>query len=368
MFCLPALSFVRRIRHTVQRTVLAYVFFTAALFLPAAAQEVPTRVIVFVADGAGTAHWTAARLTIEDPAFVRLPSVGLVDTRGWEHTVTASAAAATALATGVRTFKGSLALGPDSTARRTVLETARGRGMATGLVTTTRLTDATPAAFCVHHGSRDHAEAARQMAQAGVTVLLGGGRTWFERYPDGDAPSLLDGLRQRYTYVADAAAFRALDPDTVESLLGLFAPGDMGMAPQRAPSLVEMTSTALAILHRNPQGFFLLVENEEPDTQAHRNASFEIIAREMRALDDAIRVGLAYQERHPETLIVALGDHETGGLAIVADSTGPVARYITTGHTAALLPVFARGPGAEQFTGVLTNARVGELLLEAVGR
>jgi alkaline phosphatase len=199
-------------------------------------------------------------------------------------------------------------------------------------------------------------------------VLLGGGRSWFEQYPDSDAPSLLEGLRQRYTYVADAATFRALDPDTVESLLGLFAPGDMDLAPERAPTLVEMTRTALAILERNAEGFFLLVENEEPDTQAHRNAPFQIIAREMQALDDAIRVGLAYQDRHPETLIVVTGDHETGGLAIVSGSDGLEARYITTGHTAALIPVFAGGPGAERFAGVLDNARVGQHLLEAVAR
>jgi alkaline phosphatase len=340
--------------------------------LPAActtAQEVPTRVILFVPDGAGAGIWTIGRLTIDDPAFEQLPVIGLVDTRGSEHTVSESAATATAYSTGVRTFEGGLAVGPDSTPLTTVLEVARDRGMATGLITTTLITDATPAAFCAHYTSRDHAEVARQMAEAGVTLLLGGGRGWFERVVDADSVSLLNRMKERYTYVDSAPAFHALDPDTVTALLGLFARGDVALAPQREPTLAEMTSFALEMLGRDDEGFFLLVENEETDTQTHRNEPFEVLAPEVQAFDDAIRIGLEYQRRHPETLIVVVGDHETGGLSIVTDRAGhPDARYTTTGHTAALLPVFAGGPGAEAFGAVLDNSRVGELLLEAVRR
>jgi len=335
----------------------------------AGAQEEPARVILFVADGAGTGHWTAARLTIEDPAFLHLPALGLIDTRGSDHTVTESAASATALATGVRTQEHMISLGPDSMPRRTVLELAAERGRSTGLVTTTLLTDATPAAFCAHYDSRNHAELAKQMAVAGVTVLMGGGRAWFWRVQDRDSTRLLERIQRDYSYVDTDSAFYALDPDTLDNLAGLFAERDMQLAPERSPSLAAMTETALAILGRNPRGFFLMVENEETDTQAHENQPFGVIAREMRAFDDAIRVGLEYQMRHPETLIVVLGDHETGGLSIVTDRDGePEARYTTTGHTAAMLPVFAGGPGADQFRGIIPNYRVGELLMDAVGR
>jgi alkaline phosphatase len=335
----------------------------------AGAQEGAARVILFVADGAGAGHWTAARLTIEDPAFVRLPTVGLIDTRGSDHTVTESAASASAYATGVRTQEHMISLGPDSMPRRTVLELAAELGRSTGLITTTRLTDATPAAFCAHYDSRNHAEVAKQMAAAGVTVLMGGGRAWFWRVMDEDSTRLLQRLQADYAYVETDSAFRDLDSDTLSNLVGLFADRDMALAPERAPTLAAMTETALAILDRNPRGFFLMVESEETDTQAHDNEPFEVLARELRAFDDAVRIGLEYQRRHPETLIVVLGDHETGGLSIVTGRDGrPEARYTTTGHTAAMLPVFAGGPGADQFGGIIPNSRVGELLMEAIDR
>ena len=130
-----------------------------------------------------------------------------------------------------------------------------------------------------------------------------------------------------------------------------------------------MTEVALEILSRNDEGFFLLVENEETDTQAHRNEPLDVIAREMAAFDDAVRVAVAYQDRHPETLIVVTSDHETGGMSITADSTGSVqAAYLTGSHTGELVPIFAHGPGADGFGSVMPNERVGQLLLEFVRR
>ncbi len=89
----------------------------------------------------------------------------------------------------------------------------------------------------------------------------------------------------------------------------------------------------------------------------------------MLDFDAAVAVALEYREKHPETLIVVTGDHETGGLALQYDSTRTlVARYTTGSHTAAMVPLFAVGPEAERFGGISTNARVGALLLEIVGR
>ncbi len=334
---------------------------------PAEAQPGPPRVIVFVADGAGIGHWTIARITLERPIVDEFPVVGLVDTRGADHLVTESAASATAYATGTRTFRRALSVGPDSQPRPTVLEAARDGGLATGLVTTTYLTDATPAAFCAHYPWRNQGAVARQMAAQRVTVLLGGGRAVFERAIMEDSTTALATMRRHYTFVETAQQLRTLDLDTVNLLFGLFADRDLPLAPTRAPTLAEMTRTALTVLDRDPDGFFLLVENEETDTQAHGNRAFEVLAAEMRATDQAIREAVAYQNRHPETLIVVVGDHETGGLAVVSDSLGaPVVRYVTGGHTAALVPLFARGPGAERFAGMLANELVGRLLLAAV--
>lgn len=358
-----------RARHLLSAGIGAVTVGAAAVAAEACVRviEPPRRVILFVADGAGVGHWSVARVTLDSLAVEAFPSVGLIDTRGYGHLVTESAASATAFATGVETFEGALGVGPDSLPRRTVLEAAQAQGLATGLITTTFLTDATPAAFVAHYPSRDHREVARQIGAQDVTVLLGGGRLAFASTRRADSTIVLDVMRQRYTYVTTADELAAVNPDTTGHLLGLFADQDMPAAAQRRPSLADMTAAALDILDRNPRGYFLLVENEDTDTRAHANESFGSLADEMRAVDEAVRVALVYQARHPETLIVVLGDHETGGLSLLADTTGqPALRYTTRGHTAAMVPVFARGPGSSALRGVLTNERVGQILMERV--
>jgi len=353
------------------RSLLKYLS-VAFILLPfgniPASGQMPRRVVLFVADGAGTAHWSVARLVRSHLAVDEFPVVGLIDTRDAHAIVTESSAAGTSYAIGMRTFQGALGLGPDSQPRPTALERARANGLAVGLMTTTAITDATPAAFTAHYPSRDHLEVAREMASQRIDVLMGGGRRSFAAAMFHDSTTALERLRARDTYVGNAAELRALDLDTVTTLAALLADDDLPLAPERDPSLAQMTQTALTVLDRNPQGFFLLVENEETDTQAHANRPFATIAREMEAFDDAVRTGLEYQNAHPETLLLVLGDHETGGMTILSDSNGePVLRYTTRGHTAAMVPLFARGPGAERFSGLHANEDVGKLLAEAVG-
>ena len=130
-----------------------------------------------------------------------------------------------------------------------------------------------------------------------------------------------------------------------------------------------MMTTALDILDRNPEGFFLMVENEGSDTEAHANVERDVLVAEMLDFDDAVRIALEYQERHPETLIVVTADHETGGISLNPDQErNVILGYSTDDHTAAMVPLFARGPGAERFGGLQENWQIGQLLLRAVKR
>ncbi|MGH7570578.1 MAG: alkaline phosphatase [Gemmatimonadota bacterium] len=314
--------------------------------------------IFFVADGAGIAHWSAAWLEGDSLAVAAFPVVGLVDTGNTTGSHVESASSATAFAIGERTIYGAIGVGADQEPRPTVLEVAEAGGLATGLVTTTFLLDATPAAFAAHVSSRNQwARIARQMLDQDIEVLMGDGLAWFDSLP----------IRERYTVVTTPEELRAVDVDEVARVLGLFDIDRVSDPDQRAPSLAEMTGTALAILDRDPDGFFLLVENEHTDHRAHDNAPLATIQAEVADIDRAIRVALDYRARRPETLIVVTGDHETGGLAVVPDSTGALeAEYVTTGHSLELVPLFAIGPGAEAFAGIRTNADVGRLLLERV--
>ena len=338
---------------------------------PADPSEIPTSIILLLADGAGLAHWTLASYADEGLAVRSMRTVGLVDTRGADHTVSGSAPTATAYAIGARSRMGYVGVDADGDPMETVLEAAMARGKSTGLITTTAIVDATPAAFGAHNRSRyDYGPIAREMATKGITVLMGGGRAAFRPDAQADGTDLLSRVRGEHSYVETIAALRDVDPDTVESLVGLFAEGEMGIRSERgADALTTMTSTALDILGRNPDGFFLMVENEESDTQSHGNAAEEIVTTEMLDFDAAVRLALAYRADHPGTLVLVTSDHETGGLSLPHDEDREIViQYSTGSHTGALVPLFASGPGADRFGGIIRNDEVGRILLEMVGR
>lgn len=390
-------------------------------------QPAPRRIILYIGDGVGTAYWSAARFAADALAVERMKVMGLVDTRSSDSDVTDSAAGATAYAAGIRTFNGAIGVGPDSQAVKTVLEAARDRGWATGLVATSSVTHATPASFAAHVKSRaSEFEIAKQMADARVNVLLGGGTRYFDRAFRPDSLDLLGRLRSQYTFITRADELVKAGDRSVRKLAGLFASTQMEAAPTRSPTLPDMTGAALDVLSRDPDGFFLMVEGSQPDWRGHANEPLDAVTAEMLDFDRAIGVGLDFQQRNPGTLVLVVADHETGGLALdlVQDSTALMAtsrqiqaamewmaqtrgfasdaqralddsawrqmaaavgrmraraaergqaisltaRYTTPEHTGEMVPLFASGPGAERFGGIIDNFRVGQILLEIVGR
>ncbi len=393
---------VKRGTRALLRIVLA-AFVIAGLgpWQPIGAQDPPRRVILLIGDGAGISYWSAALLAAESLAVQAFPVVGLVDTRASDSKVTDSAASATAYATGVRTYNGAIGVAPDTTELETVLEMAQKRSMATGLIATSRITHATPASFAAHVPSRlMEWEIGRQILEHDVTVVMGGGWAIYDPAERPDSLDLLTQIRERYTYIETPHELAALEVDTVRCLFGMFAPSHMPGAvrpevtlrdtviqitsdsvtvdssttvadttwvPYRSPTLPEMTFAALEVLDKDADGFFLMVEGSQPDWRGHGNQPLATIEAEMLDLDRAVGVALEYRERRPETLIVVLADHETGGLALQYDSIGTFREaYTTLSHTAEMIPLFAIGPGAERFGGIVRNDRIGQLLIEAV--
>ena len=338
----------------------------------------PTRVVLLIGDGMGTAHWTAARSASRGLAVERFTTAGLVDTRSTSSWITDSAAGGTAYATGVRTFNGAIGVGPDSLPVPNVLEVVRARGWATGIVATSSVTHATPASFVAHVPSRaQEFDIAADIVRSQVDVFLGGGTRWFDRAVRPDSSDLLGTVRSTHAFVASAAELAALDLASTTRLAGLFTENEMPPAPERTPALAEMTRAALAVLARDPDGSFLMVEGSQPDWQAHDNAPIEALTAEVLDFDAAIGVALDWADANPGTLVLVVADHETGGLAVelTPDSVHvqgeprrPFADYTSTGHTGGMTPLFAAGPGAHLFGGIKDNFRVGQLLQELVGR
>ena len=187
---------------------------------PGAAQR---RVILFIGDGVGVSYWSAARLAADNLAVSQIKVIGLVDTRSANSPITDSAAGATAYSTGIRTFNGAIGMGPDSQPAETVLEAAKKKGWATGLVATSSVTDATPASFAAHVPSRlQQFDIARQMTTVAPDVILGGGTRWFDPTVRPDREDLLARLDSTHTVVTDAAVFEGLRDSTITRLVGLF--------------------------------------------------------------------------------------------------------------------------------------------------
>ena len=290
---------------------------------PAArAPERPTNVILMIADGCGTASATLARGLAGRPLTLDSILVGQVETRSTSSRVTDSAAAATAFASGVKTDNRMLGRDPTGRDVPTLFERARERGMATGLVAKSAITDATPAAFAAHvHNRAAEDSIAVQELDHGVDVILGGGREWF--LPSGSGGSRKDSLdlvaraKQRgWTYVETPAQLAGV---TRGPLLGLFAPGDMSFAldrdAKRQPSLPEMAAKALELLASSRRGFVLMIEGSLVDHAAHANDPASH-ARELLEYDETVREVLRFARRNGRTLVVSTADHETGGLGL----------------------------------------------------
>ncbi|TVR63178.1 MAG: alkaline phosphatase [Gemmatimonadales bacterium] len=350
----------------------------------------PRSIIVLIGDGMGAAYFTAARLHKGELAMERMEVGGLMDQRSATSLVTGSAEAATALATGVRTYGGAIGVGlacpdlmaADSAAMRAdpaacdplegVFDVAHGARMSTGLVASSSVTHATPAGFGAKVPRRGwQAEIANQYMEGPIQVILGGGQGWF----DGRRGTFDDDRLTPFCAAAEVDCllsveeFEAHQPSSQRRLVGLFAEDGMPRYTEgRSPSLPAMTRMALDVLAGNPSGFVLMVEGSQPDWLGHANAPFHEIAAESADFDDAVEVALDFQDQHPDVLVLVLSDHETGGLALLPDGDSLVAAYSSTGHTGEMVPLFAHGPGAMAFGGIRDNDEIGGTLVEMVRR
>jgi alkaline phosphatase len=314
-------------------------------------------VVLFVGDGMGLSMLaTVDALARRRLAMSRMPVTGLVRTNSRSGPISDSGAGGTAFATGFKTTNATIGMTPDGQARRTILEAAARRdAFATGVVTTSYLTDATPAAFLAHVRDRDlYDPIARQMIASRADVLLGGGQ------PTVFTDSLRHAARQRGFAVGDS----------LEGFLGAGARGDstarwLGLFPERAgrfdkmhgPPLPEVTAAALQKLRQRGERFFLLVEQEGTDAAGHINR-LPNTRQDLRELDRAVAQVLRFAARPAtgRTLVLVAADHDTGGLAITDTEGGQAtARWNTFGHTATWTPLLAYGPGAWRFTGVMPN-------------
>lgn len=333
-------------------------------------KEIPEiRNIVFmIGDGMGLAAVYSAMTVSHHPLNIeRCNIIGLQKTFSSDNYITDSGAAGTAFASGNKTNNGVIGMDSQGKPVKSILEIAKENGLATGLVSTSAITDATPASFIAHESGKNHPEdIAKDFLKAGVDVFIGGGYDHFANRTDN--LNLIESLKERGYKVETSV--NALLKSTSLKLAGLVAPvNNPYRLDGRGEMLPASSRKAIELLNKNPKGFFLMIEGSEIDLAAHAKDTPAFID-EILDFDDAAGEVLDFAKNDGHTLVVITADHETGGVAIIGGNIRAhraILNFPTKGHTAVMVPVFAYGPGAEKFGGIYDNTALFQKFLTSYG-
>lgn len=300
--------------------------------------------IILIGDGMGPAQITLARLYAQkylgqdklalDDILVGANSTYAGDSsyKGQSGIVTDSAASATAFGTGVKTYNGAISVTNEEVSKpvASVITAAQEIGKATGLISTARITHATPAAYASNVRQRGMEDAiASQYLESGVDVLLGGG----ERHFVASEEESTYGRSKRKDGIHLVSQFEDAGYEVVynkeqllnasgDQLLGFFDDSHVPYNLDRGsetPELSDMLSKAIDVLEKDEDGFVVMLEGGRIDHAGHANDLHSNVL-EMLEFDRAVKTALDYAKSHPETSVMITADHETGGLTIGRDS------------------------------------------------
>ena len=324
----------------------------------------PKNIILMIGDGMGLAHVYSAMTANGGHLFLEnFKNIGFSKTYSSDNYITDSAAGGTALSSGIKTYNGAIGVDPDKKPVPNIREMAEKKGLKTGLVSTSAITHATPASFIAHASSRSsYEDIAADFLKTNIDVFIGGGIKNFEDRKDGK--NLSKELKDKGYQVL----YNIEDIQKIKSgkLAGFTAQEHDAPMPERGEILVPATQTAINLLSQGKKGFFLMVEGSEIDFLAHENKTPGVVL-ETLDFDRAIGAALKFAASNGETLIIVTADHETGGMTLNGGdykSGKVIGKFTSGGHTGIAVPVYAFGPGAEQFTGFMENTDIAKKMMK----
>lgn len=356
-----------------KRTILSIICCIAVIY--AFSQNKPKNVILMIGDGMGMAQVNTLYYLNPNSALWQFPYRGTSMTYCLSDSITDSAAGGSALSTGKKTTKGYIALNRDSTANETLMEWAIKQKMATGIVVTSAMTDATPASFYAHVPNRSqYEEIAKQFIYSNIDFAVGGYLNNFLPNKRKDKLNLIDSLEQKGYQIIYSLEdlLKATDMKTV----GFLSEKKPPKAAKRGNWLAEATRQALEKLAKDPQGFVLMIEGSQIDWACHVN-DYKYFKQEILDFDRAIKVVYDFAKTNQETLVVVTADHECGGMTLSPRinnlSKEKAARYLVNYvlfsslyHTNADVPVFSFGPGADNFQGKMNNIDIHDKIIRLI--
>ena len=319
----------------------------------------PKNIILAIADGSGLNHITVSRLAIGGPDYKlyidQLPVAGISSTHAYENLITDSAAAATAWATGNKTKNRYLSVDKDKKELTTIFEMLDDKGYLKGIVATSSVTHATPAAFYAHIDSRyKEKEIAAQLLNSSVDIALGGGQEFFN----------LEEVEKNHYLMTQKASLEK-NYGGLKNIVGLFDEDGMERGPDM-PTQREMTNFALDYLDDKCNGFFLMTEGSQIDWAGHSN-DIEYMIREFKDFDLTIKDLINFVSANKNTLLIITADHETGGLQLMKQKDNSfIVQWGTGSHTGVPVGVYAYGPGSQNFNGMMDNTDIFYKILEVL--
>ena len=316
-------------------------------------------IILVIGDGVGPNQITLSRIAIGGLDFRlfidQMPYHGTSLTHSYDNAYTDSAAAATAWSTGFKTKTRYLSLDPDKKILETIVELLSKKGYASGVVATSSVTHATPAALYAHIDNRyEYKEIANQLINSSIHIALGGGRKLFD----------LNKINDTHHVLTSKESLQ-LNFDYSKKLIGLFDDDGIERSNEK-PTQRQMTNFALKHLNKKCNGFFLMTEGSQIDWAGHDNDANKMI-EEFRDFDLTIKDLIKFVNKNNDTLLIITSDHETGGLQILKqDNDNVIIQWGTGRHTSTPVGVHAYGPGAELFQGLMDNTDIHYKMLEAI--
>ncbi len=319
----------------------------------------PKNIILMIGDGMGVSQIYAGmtanngKLNIEQCTYI-----GFSKTYSADDYLTDSAAGATAMATGSKTKNGYIGVDTLGNKLKTILEIAEEHELATGLVATSTITHATPASFIAHYPDRhEYEKLAEYFLNTDIDVFIGGGKNNFNKRAD-NKDLIKELIKKGYTVTNRIDEIKNIKSGKLAGFVSESAP--KSIINGRGNMLEIASDKAIDLLKNNKKGFFLMIEGSQIDWGGHENNTAYIVS-EVIDFDKVVGNVLAFAKADKNTLVIITADHETGGMTLNNGNikTGELtAEYTSKGHTGVMVPVFAYGPGAENFTGIYENTEI----------
>lgn len=306
----------------------------------------PTNIILMIGDGNGLAQISSAMIANRgNLTITSLKNIGLSKTASYDDLITDSAAGATAMATGQKTNNRAIGVGPNGERLSNLTEELSKKDFNTAIVSTDAIYGATPSSFYAHREERDDTPGlVEDLKNSRLNLFVAGG--------EGEKAS----IQEKYS-TTDLSLLNGLNEPT-----GIYLGGNkaLSIANGRGDALPKSVAKVLEVLGSDNDPFFLMVEAAQIDNGGHSNNTKDIVL-EMLDFDRAIAEAIQFADSNKNTLIIITADHETSGFGIVGGDLekGTIqGDFLTVDHTGIMVPVFAYGPGADNFNGVYENTEI----------